>query len=155
MIIICLYWGIYRVLKWVFQYITLIKVCNTVMVLNWLLIVQGLEKSWETHRKCAEMLWEGVEKLGLELLVQDKVCKSYRVSEWRNWDSSYWFTSKTRYLHHTERGEKLGLDLLVQDEVRNLYKEGYYGNKPLDEEKNNGEKIWTYNNVSYLHVHTV
>lgn len=75
--------------------------------------------------------------------------------EWRNWDSSYW--SKTRYVHHTERVEKLGLDLLVQDEVhvRNSYKEGYYGNKPLDEEKNNGEKICTYNNLSYLHVHTV
>lgn len=39
---------------------------------------QGLEKSWETHRKCAEMLWEGAEKLGLELLVQDKVCEGNR-----------------------------------------------------------------------------
>lgn len=39
---------------------------------------QGLEKSWETHRKCAEMLWEGAENLGLELLVQDKVCEGNR-----------------------------------------------------------------------------
>lgn len=38
-------------------------------------VIQGLEKSWETHRKCAEMLWEGAEKLGLELLVQEKVCE--------------------------------------------------------------------------------
>lgn len=42
-------------------------------------VVQGLEKSWETHRKCAEMLWEGAEKLGLELLVQEKVCEGNKI----------------------------------------------------------------------------
>lgn len=42
-------------------------------------VVQGLEKSWETHRKCAEMLWEGAEKLGLELLVQEKVCDGNKI----------------------------------------------------------------------------
>lgn len=43
-------------------------------------VVQGLEKSWETHKKCAEMLWEGAEKLGLELLVQEKVCEGEKKS---------------------------------------------------------------------------
>lgn len=42
-------------------------------------VIQGLEKSWETHRKCAEMLWEGAEKLGLELLVQEKVCEGNKI----------------------------------------------------------------------------
>ena len=35
--------------------------------------VQGLENSWENHKKCVAMLHEGLEKLGLELLVKDKV----------------------------------------------------------------------------------
>ena len=34
---------------------------------------EGLEKSWSNHRSCVEMLWEGVEKLGLQLFVTDKV----------------------------------------------------------------------------------
>lgn len=37
------------------------------------LVDVGLEESWSTHKKCAEMLHEGLEKLGLELLVKDKV----------------------------------------------------------------------------------
>ncbi|WAR14051.1 SPYA-like protein, partial [Mya arenaria] len=32
----------------------------------------GLETSWETHKSCAEALLDGVEKLGLELLVKEK-----------------------------------------------------------------------------------
>ena len=35
--------------------------------------VQGLGASWSKHKKNAELLWEGLEKLGLELLVKDKV----------------------------------------------------------------------------------
>ena len=34
---------------------------------------QGLEVSWSKHRRNAELLWEGLEKLGLELFVKDKV----------------------------------------------------------------------------------
>ena len=36
-------------------------------------IYQGLENSWANHKKCAEMLHRGVESLGLELLVTEKV----------------------------------------------------------------------------------
>ncbi|KAL5015185.1 hypothetical protein ScPMuIL_009455 [Solemya velum] len=32
----------------------------------------GLESSWAQHKMCAEMLHEGLEKLGLKLLVEDK-----------------------------------------------------------------------------------
>ena len=35
---------------------------------------QGLEESWASHKQCAEQLHEGVQKLGLSLLVKDKVC---------------------------------------------------------------------------------
>ena len=38
-----------------------------------MLLPQGLEESWSKHKKNAELLWEGLEKLGLELLVKDKV----------------------------------------------------------------------------------
>ena len=37
------------------------------------LCFQGLEHSWQKHKKCAEMLYEGIEKLGLEFMVKDKV----------------------------------------------------------------------------------
>ncbi|KAK3698015.1 hypothetical protein RRG08_064932 [Elysia crispata] len=33
---------------------------------------KGLEKSWAQHAACAELLYEGLDKMGLELLVQDK-----------------------------------------------------------------------------------
>ncbi|XP_067659625.1 alanine--glyoxylate aminotransferase-like [Haliotis asinina] len=33
---------------------------------------EGLESSWARHKQCAEMLHDGVEKLGLQLLVKDK-----------------------------------------------------------------------------------
>ncbi|OWF46714.1 Serine--pyruvate aminotransferase, mitochondrial [Mizuhopecten yessoensis] len=33
---------------------------------------EGLEASWSNHKRCAEMLHEGVASLGLELLVKDK-----------------------------------------------------------------------------------
>lgn len=36
---------------------------------------EGLENSWANHKKCAEMLHEGLEKLGLELLVKDKAIR--------------------------------------------------------------------------------
>ena len=36
-------------------------------------LIQGLENSWSIHKNCAEMLHEGLEKLGLDLLVKDKV----------------------------------------------------------------------------------
>jgi aspartate aminotransferase-like enzyme len=36
-------------------------------------IYQGLENSWANHKKCAEMLHRGVESLGLQLLVTEKV----------------------------------------------------------------------------------
>lgn len=32
----------------------------------------GLENSWSIHKNCAEMLHEGLQKLGLDLLVKDK-----------------------------------------------------------------------------------
>ncbi|ESO82543.1 hypothetical protein LOTGIDRAFT_134376 [Lottia gigantea] len=32
----------------------------------------GLEESWKNNKVCAEQLWEGVEKMGLELLVPQK-----------------------------------------------------------------------------------
>ncbi|CAG5115113.1 unnamed protein product, partial [Candidula unifasciata] len=37
---------------------------------------EGLEKSWEDHRVCSELLYEGLEKLGLELLVKDKTIRN-------------------------------------------------------------------------------
>ncbi|GFR93258.1 serine--pyruvate aminotransferase [Elysia marginata] len=33
---------------------------------------KGLEKSWEQHSTCSQLLYDGLEKLGLELLVKDK-----------------------------------------------------------------------------------
>lgn len=61
---------------------------------------EGLEKSWETHRKCAEMLWEGAEKLGLELLVQDKANRlpcvtGIKVPDGVNWKDVSDFAMKT------------------------------------------------------------
>lgn len=61
---------------------------------------EGLEKSWETHRRCAEMLWEGVEKLGLELLVQDKANRlpcvtGIKVPEGVNWKDVSDYAMKT------------------------------------------------------------
>ena len=42
---------------------------------------QGLESSWKRHRENAELLWTGLEKLGLEMFIKDKVrkCKMYRI----------------------------------------------------------------------------
>ncbi|KAH9513511.1 hypothetical protein Btru_033229 [Bulinus truncatus] len=37
---------------------------------------EGLEKTWEDHRVCSEMLYDGIEKLGLELLVNDKAIRN-------------------------------------------------------------------------------
>jgi alanine-glyoxylate transaminase/serine-glyoxylate transaminase/serine-pyruvate transaminase len=34
-----------------------------------LIVEEGLENRWERHRRNAELLWEGLEKLGLELIV--------------------------------------------------------------------------------------
>lgn len=36
-------------------------------------LFQGLEKSWADHKACSELLYNGLEKLGLELLVKNKV----------------------------------------------------------------------------------
>ncbi|KAI8796018.1 serine--pyruvate aminotransferase [Biomphalaria glabrata] len=33
---------------------------------------EGLEKSWKDHKDCSELLYQGLEKLGLELLVKNK-----------------------------------------------------------------------------------
>jgi len=35
---------------------------------------QSLEACWKRHRKNAELLWSGLEKLGLEVFVKDEVC---------------------------------------------------------------------------------
>lgn len=35
------------------------------------LVEEGLESSWKNHKKCVELLYEGVQNLGLELFVQD------------------------------------------------------------------------------------
>ena len=53
----------------ILKYALLIRTC----ILYFLF--QGLENSWANHKKCAEMLHEGLEKLGLELLVKDKVSR--------------------------------------------------------------------------------
>ncbi|XP_038061547.1 serine--pyruvate aminotransferase, mitochondrial-like [Patiria miniata] len=37
-----------------------------------MLAEEGLENCWVRHRQCAEMLWAGLEKLGLKLLVTDR-----------------------------------------------------------------------------------
>ena len=34
---------------------------------------QGLENSWKRHQETIEHLWAGVEKMGLEMFVKDKV----------------------------------------------------------------------------------
>lgn len=36
---------------------------------------EGLEKSWTRHRECAEKLWAGLDKIGLELYVEDKAAR--------------------------------------------------------------------------------
>jgi len=41
------------------------------VVLNFL--YQGLEQSWSEHAKCVQLLHQGVEDMGLELFVKDKV----------------------------------------------------------------------------------
>ncbi|BFZ23570.1 hypothetical protein BsWGS_26612 [Bradybaena similaris] len=37
-----------------------------------MLAEEGLEKAWQAHRDCAQLLHKGLEQLGLELLVKDK-----------------------------------------------------------------------------------
>ncbi|CAH1800142.1 unnamed protein product [Owenia fusiformis] len=37
-----------------------------------ILAEEGLEKSWEKHRRISRLMWEGVEALGLELFVKDE-----------------------------------------------------------------------------------
>nr|KAG5704757.1 hypothetical protein BaRGS_005213 [Batillaria attramentaria] len=39
-------------------------------------VAMGLEQSWANHKQCAEQLHEGIEKLGLELLVKDKIYRN-------------------------------------------------------------------------------
>ena len=34
---------------------------------------EGLEKCWQRHRECAEQLHQGLQDLGLKLLVKNKV----------------------------------------------------------------------------------
>ena len=36
-------------------------------------VFQGLPACWARHKHCAELLYEGLEKLGLKLVVKDKV----------------------------------------------------------------------------------
>ena len=55
-----------------------------------LLAQQGLEASWSKHRRNAELLWEGLESLGLELLVKDKALRlptvtTVLVPHWVDW----------------------------------------------------------------------
>eukprot|EP00731_Ephydatia_muelleri_P014900 Em0008g620a len=40
-----------------------------------MLAEEGLEASWSKHKRNAELLWEGLEKLGLELFVKDKAAR--------------------------------------------------------------------------------
>lgn len=40
-----------------------------------MLAEEGLEASWNRHRKNAELLWEGLDKLGLELFVKNKAAR--------------------------------------------------------------------------------
>jgi len=35
--------------------------------------VQGLDVSWRRHERNAELLWSGIESLGLELFIKEKV----------------------------------------------------------------------------------
>lgn len=55
-----------------------------------LLAEKGLEKSWEEHAACSQLLYDGLEKLGLGLLVQDKSIRNpcvtvIRVPEGVDW----------------------------------------------------------------------
>lgn len=45
-----------------------------------LLAEEGLEASWRKHRRNAELLWEGLEKLGLELFVKDQSVRLHTVT---------------------------------------------------------------------------
>jgi len=38
-----------------------------------LIILQGLENSWKRHQDTIEHFWAGLESMGLELFVEDKV----------------------------------------------------------------------------------
>ncbi|KAK6177486.1 hypothetical protein SNE40_015578 [Patella caerulea] len=54
------------------------------------LVEMGLEASWKNNRECAEQLWTGVEKLGLELWVPNKeernpCVTAVKVPEGVNW----------------------------------------------------------------------
>ena len=42
-----------------------------------LIILQGLENSWKRHQDTIEHFWAGLESMGLELFVEDKVKWSY------------------------------------------------------------------------------
>lgn len=51
---------------------------------------ETLEKSWQDHKECSQLLWDGLEKLGLELQVKDKTLRNpcvttIKVPEGINW----------------------------------------------------------------------
>ena len=50
-----------------------VRVCVRVCVMHVSTHVQGLEAVWKRHRENAEMLWKGLNDLGLELFVRDPV----------------------------------------------------------------------------------
>ncbi|GFO08418.1 Zinc finger mynd domain-containing protein 12 [Plakobranchus ocellatus] len=75
---------------------------------------QGLEKSWQEHRKCAEMLYEGLEKMGLEMWIKDKAIRNpcvttIRVPEGVEWKKVVDHLMKQ---HKIEIAGALGKDLL-------------------------------------------
>jgi len=39
--------------------------------------MQGLEESWTRHKRNAELLWNSIKELGLELFVREKVITPY------------------------------------------------------------------------------
>ncbi|KAL3861332.1 hypothetical protein ACJMK2_007368 [Sinanodonta woodiana] len=72
---------------------------------------QGLEESWKKHKHCAELLYEGLEKIGLELLVKDKSIRNpcvtvVKVPDGVDWKSVIEYTRKT---YRVEIGSGLGV----------------------------------------------
>ncbi|KAL3861331.1 hypothetical protein ACJMK2_007367 [Sinanodonta woodiana] len=68
---------------------------------------QGLEESWKMHKQCAELLHEGLEKIGLELLVKNKSIRNPCVTAVKVPDGVDW-KAVTEYAMKTYRVEIAG-----------------------------------------------
>lgn len=44
------------------------------------IVEEGLQNVWERHRACAERLWSGLEKRGLELFVKEEKNRLWTVT---------------------------------------------------------------------------